>query len=51
MAKDTLSRIKMAVIAGASEAIKNKSQNPHMSDDEVLKHVARRVDEIIDNID
>lgn len=51
MVKDTLSRMKMAVIAGASEAIKHKSNNPRMSDDEVLKQVARKVDDIIENID
>ncbi|MFA6022456.1 MAG: hypothetical protein WC781_00025 [Candidatus Pacearchaeota archaeon] len=43
--------MKMAVIAGASEAIKHKSNNPQLSNDEVIKHVARNVENIIENID
>ena len=42
--------LKMAVIAGASEAIKIKSSG-NKSDEEVLRHVASKLDEILENID
>lgn len=44
-------RLKMAVISGASHAIKYKEQNPHATSDEVLRHVAREMQAILDKID
>ena len=43
--------IKMAVIAGASEAMKYKERNIHASDSEVLQHVAKKVRELVRNIE
>jgi hypothetical protein len=50
MTKSDDSRLKMAVIAGAAEAIKAKAHG-NKSDDEILRHVTSKVDEIIENID
>jgi len=45
------SKIKMAVIAGASEALKAKAGDWKKSDDMILQDVTNRVEEIINNID
>lgn len=50
MAKDN-SRLKMALIVGASEALKHRNQNPNKRDDEILKEITKRASEILDNID
>ncbi|HRZ85569.1 MAG TPA: hypothetical protein P5277_02200 [Candidatus Paceibacterota bacterium] len=50
MTKDD-SKLKMAIIVGAAEALKIKSQNPNHNDSEVIHQVNKRVDEIIANID
>ncbi|MEI6731879.1 MAG: hypothetical protein WCK90_04320 [archaeon] len=44
-------RLKMAVISGASHAIKYKEQNPHATADEILRHVTREIQSILDKID
>ncbi|HLC78333.1 MAG TPA: hypothetical protein VJH92_04365 [Candidatus Nanoarchaeia archaeon] len=49
MANDKM--VKIAVISGASEALKYKAKNPHASDSEVLSHITKNMKYIIDNID
>ena len=44
-------RIKMAVFAGASEALKKKKVNYKMSDEEIIQYISDNVDKIISNID
>ncbi len=44
-------KMKMAVISGASSAIRFKELNPRASETEVIQHVTEKVDEIIENID
>lgn len=44
-------RLKIAVIAGASRALKLKAINPQESDDKILKRVSNQADEIVDNIE
>ena len=44
-------RIKMAVISGASNAIRYKEKNPGATEEEVIKHVTKKVDEILKKID
>ena len=48
---DNPSKLKRAVIAGAAEALRFKSRNQKKSDDEVIKHIATNIDEIVNNID
>lgn len=50
MTKD-LDKLKMALIVGASEALKHKNQSPNKRDDEILKEVTKRADELIENMD
>lgn len=49
MEKD--SKLKMALISGASHAIKFKELNPEASEQEVLKHITREADDILEKID
>lgn len=44
-------RLKMAVIAGAAEAAKFKEKNWKASEEEVIRHVTDKVDDILNNID
>lgn len=46
--KETL---KMAIIAGAAKAIKYKEQNPKASESEVIGHITKNINKIIDNLD
>ena len=41
----------MALIAGASHALKYKRQNPHASEQEIVQHVIQTSDEILGNMD
>jgi hypothetical protein len=43
-------KIKMAVIAGASHALKFKEKNLRATDSEVIQHVSANVDQIIQRI-
>jgi len=47
---DEKKMMKMAVIAGASEAMKFKDKNPSASADEVIRHVNSKSSEIISKI-
>ena len=44
-------KIKMAMIAGATQAIKFKNRNPRASDQEIIQHVSEKSDEILNNIE
>jgi len=44
-------RIKMAVIAGASHAIRYKERNPRANEAEVISAVTKEVNEILKKID
>ena len=45
------SKIKRAVISGASEALKQKSTDWRKSDESILQDITERVEEIIEEID
>jgi len=42
---------KMAVISGASHALKYKERNPRASEQEVLQYVTKHIEEILRKID
>lgn len=44
-------RIKMAVVAGASHALKEKERNPRATDSEIIQSVITEVNSILDKID
>ena len=44
-------RLKMAIISGASHAIRYKEENPRAMESEVIQHVTNNVDSILDKID
>lgn len=48
---DEKKRLKMAIIAGASHALKQKSKDFKITDDQVLKQVSKEADDILRNID
>ena len=48
---DENKRLKMAIIAGASHALKYKEQNWKSTNEDVLKKVTAEVDKILENID
>ncbi len=44
-------RLKMAIISGASHALKYKRENPNATEEEALQHVNREMGEILNKID
>ena len=44
-------KVKMAVIAGASYAMKHKEKNPRASESETMSYVTRNIDKIIKDIE
>jgi hypothetical protein len=48
---DKKKMMKMALISGASHALKYKRSNQNASDEEVLRHINRESDEILSKID
>ncbi len=50
MTKDN-HKIKIAIIAGATQAIKYLEQNKRATHDEALRHVANNTQEILNKID
>ncbi|MEK6800371.1 MAG: hypothetical protein AABY10_01985 [Nanoarchaeota archaeon] len=44
-------KLKIAVVAGASHAMKFKEKNPRAQTQEVIKHVTESVEEILNNLD
>lgn len=51
MKKDENKQLRMAIIAGASHALRYKDQNPRAHSDEIIQHVTENVAEILSNID
>jgi len=51
MEDDVNKRLKMAIIAGASNAIRFKEKKPRASEEEVIQHVAKNTDKILEKID
>ena len=49
--KKSDSFMKMAIIAGASRALKFKDKNIRATNEEVIRHVAENVDEILEKIE
>ena len=43
--------MKIAIIAGASHALKYKSQNLSASDEEILQNISKEAGKILENID
>jgi hypothetical protein len=43
-------QIKLALISGASHALKYKEQNPRATDEEAIQHVSRQLDSIMHKI-
>ena len=44
-------RLKMAVIAGASNALRYKEQKPHETDEEIIRRITADAEKIVENID
>jgi hypothetical protein len=44
-------RLRMAVIAGAAQAIRFKEKNPRSQEDEVIRHITEKAKEILEKID
>lgn len=44
-------RLKIAIISGASHAIRFKEKNPRVSEDEVIRYVTSEVGKILEKID
>ncbi|HLC31417.1 MAG TPA: hypothetical protein VJK51_02015 [Candidatus Nanoarchaeia archaeon] len=51
MEKSVEKKIQMAVISGASHALKFKNANWKATDDEIIRMVSREMDEILKKID
>ena len=49
--EDKEKKIKMAVIAGASEALNYQARNPRATESEVLQHVSKKTRELVRNIE
>ena len=48
---DEEKRLKMAVISGASHAIRYREENPRATEQEVIQHITKEAQNIIDKID
>ena len=44
-------RLKMAVISGAAHAMQYKEKNPRSTEDQVIQHVTKEVEKILEKID
>jgi len=51
LAMEEKKRIKMAVIAGASSALSYKGKKPSATESEIINHITRNINEIIEKID
>ena len=47
---DESNRLKIAVISGASHALKYKRDNPKASDDEILRYVTKETRSILEKV-
>jgi len=48
---DVKKKLKMAIISGASHALKFKRENPHANEDEIIQHVNRESNNIVNKLD
>jgi hypothetical protein len=48
---ETKKRIKVAIVAGASHALKFKEKNPNATEDQILQHITKESENILKNID
>ncbi len=48
---DEKKKLKMAVISGASHALKFRNEKPHATDAEIIAQVSKVTTEILDKID
>jgi hypothetical protein len=48
---DETKRLKMAIISGASHALKYKAQNPYSSDDDIIRQINKEIHSIVEKID
>jgi len=44
-------KLKVAVISGASHALKYHAANPHMTDEDVIRYISSNVNTILSKID
>jgi hypothetical protein len=52
MAKEIkIDKLKIAVISGASHAIRYKELNPYMTEGDVIRYISSQADKIISKID
>lgn len=51
MAKDEKKMLKMAIIAGASHALKFKRDQRYSTDDEAIQHVTKNANDILSKLD
>jgi len=49
--EDENKRLKMAIIAGASRAVKYKEKKPRANEQEIIQHITSSVEEILKEID
>ncbi len=47
---DEKKKLKMAIIAGASEAMKYKNEHPSATTEEVIRHVSSQSSEVVSKI-
>jgi len=47
---DEEKKLKMAVISGASHALKFKAKNPRKSDEDAIQYVTREIESIIEKL-
>ena len=48
---DEKKKMKMAIIAGASHAMNYKQKNPGATEEQVLQHITKEANFILENID
>jgi len=51
MSKDDIQKMKIAVIAGAAEALNYKESHPREGDEKAIQHVTRKMRDIIRKIE
>ena len=44
-------KIKMAIIAGASHALRYSQKNPRAQEQEILQHISANIDQILEHVD
>ncbi len=49
--EDEEKRIRMAVIAGAAQAVHFKEKNPRATEQKIIQHISDNIEDIINKID